>query len=66
MKRRYRIVLAEGHKNREVADHLCISVKTVEKHRSNLMQKLDLHSASGRIAYAIWKWHAIEKWLVTK
>ena len=36
---------AEGHKNKEMADLLCISIKTVEKHRTNLMRKLDLHSA---------------------
>ncbi len=45
-------LIAEGSKNREVADYLCISVKTVEKHRANLMKKLDLHSASELTAYA--------------
>jgi DNA-binding NarL/FixJ family response regulator len=35
-------------------------VKTVEKHRSNIMRKLDIHTASGMTAYAI------EKGLVTK
>jgi len=39
-------LIAEGHKNKEIADYLCISVKTVEKHRANLMQKLDLHNIS--------------------
>ena len=37
-----------------------ISVKTVEKHRANLMRKLDLHNVSGLTAYAI------EKKLVSK
>lgn len=46
-------LIAEGHKNKEIADYLCISVKTVEKHRANLMKKLDLHSASALTAYAI-------------
>lgn len=46
-------LIAEGYKNREIAEDLCISPKTVEKHRSNLMKKLDLHSASALTAYAI-------------
>lgn len=46
-------LVAEGHPNRYIADFLCLSVKTVEKHRSNLMRKLDLHNASMLTAYAI-------------
>ena len=46
-------LIAEGHKNREIAEILCISVKTVEKHRSNVMEKLDLHNVSDLTAYAI-------------
>jgi DNA-binding NarL/FixJ family response regulator len=46
--------------NKDIADYLCISVKTVEKHRANIMQKLDMHTASALTAYAI------EKGLVTK
>ena len=42
-------------KNREIAEYLYISVKTVEKHRANLMGKLDLHSASELTAFAIEK-----------
>jgi DNA-binding NarL/FixJ family response regulator len=53
-------LIAEGYKNKEIADDLCISVKTVEKHRANLMGKLDLHSASTLTAFAI------EKGLVTQ
>lgn len=48
-------LVAEGHPNRYIADFLCLSVKTVEKHRSNLMRKLDLHNASSLTAYAIEK-----------
>ena len=48
-------LVAEGYQNREIADFLCISVKTVEKHRANIMRKLDLHSASTLTAYAIEK-----------
>ena len=53
-------LVGEGYMNKEIADYLCISVKTVEKHRSNIMQKLDMHTASALTAYAI------EKGLVTK
>jgi len=45
-------MIAEGYKSREIADQLCISQSTVEKHRVNLMRKLDLHSVSGVTAYA--------------
>jgi len=46
-------LVAEGNHNRYIADFLCLSVKTVEKHRSNLMRKLNLHNASMLTAYAI-------------
>jgi two-component system response regulator NreC len=53
-------MIAEGYRNKEIADYLCISVKTVEKHRANLMQKLDLHSVSTLTAFVI------QKGLITK
>ena len=46
-------LIAEGYKNREVADYLCISLKTTEKHRSNLMKKLNIHNAAALTAYAV-------------
>ena len=46
-------LVAEGHSNKHIAEYLCLSVKTVEKHRANLMKKLDLHSASMLTAFAI-------------
>jgi len=46
-------LVAEGHTNRKVADRLSLSIKTVEKHRSNMMKKLDLHNVSGLISFAI-------------
>lgn len=46
-------LIAEGNTNKMIARSLSISVKTVEKHRGNLMKKLDLHSASKITAYAI-------------
>jgi len=45
-------LIAEGYKNKEIADYLCISVKTVEKHRANLMKKLDLHNISALTSFA--------------
>lgn len=46
-------LIAEGNTNKMIARMLSISVKTVEKHRGNMMKKLDLHSASRITAYAI-------------
>jgi DNA-binding NarL/FixJ family response regulator len=46
-------LIAEGHKNKEIAEVLSISPKTVEKHRANLMKKLGLHNAAALTAYAI-------------
>jgi DNA-binding NarL/FixJ family response regulator len=48
-------LIGEGHRNKEIADYLCISPKTVEKHRANLMKKLDLHSAAALTAFAMEK-----------
>jgi DNA-binding NarL/FixJ family response regulator len=45
-------LLGEGYQNKEIADLLNISVKTVEKHRANLMTKLDLHNAAALTAFA--------------
>jgi two-component system, NarL family, response regulator NreC len=53
-------LIAEGYKNKEIADDLCISVKTVEKHRANLMEKLNLHNVQALTTYAI------ERGLVSK
>jgi len=48
-------LIAEGYRNKEIADDLCISVKTVEKHRANLMEKLNLHNVQALTAFAIEK-----------
>ena len=48
-------LIGEGNKSKEIADYLCISLHTVEKHRSNLMQKLDRHSVSALTSYAVEK-----------
>jgi DNA-binding NarL/FixJ family response regulator len=46
-------LLAEGKSNKEVASLLAISVKTVETHRSHIMAKLNLHSMSDLVRYAV-------------
>lgn len=48
-------LIAEGNKNKDIARDLFISLKTVEKHRSNLMQKLGIHNAQALTALAIEK-----------
>lgn len=45
-------LLAEGVPKSEIADQLCISIKTVENHRTNIMRKLDIHSAMELVRYA--------------
>ena len=45
--------LAEGHSNKEIARRLDISVRTVETHRQNIKQKLDIHTAAGLARYAL-------------
>jgi DNA-binding NarL/FixJ family response regulator len=46
-------LIAEGKANKETAAELDISVKTVEKHRENLMAKLNIHDTAGLTRYAI-------------
>jgi DNA-binding NarL/FixJ family response regulator len=46
-------LLAEGKSNKEVAATLGISIKTVEAHRANIMMKLNLHSVTELVHYAI-------------
>jgi len=48
-------LVAEGRTNREIGDLLCISVKTVLGHRTNVMEKLDIHNRTELIKYAIRK-----------
>ena len=46
-------LIAEGKANKETASELGIGVKTVEKHREHLMQKLGIHDTAGLTRYAI-------------
>jgi DNA-binding NarL/FixJ family response regulator len=46
-------LVAEGHANKQVAAALAISIKTVEKHRQRLMDKLNIHETAGLTRYAI-------------
>jgi two-component system response regulator NreC len=47
--------IAEGYTNREIAEELVISHKTVDRHRENIMRKLNLHSRVELVKYAIEK-----------
>lgn len=53
-------LIAEGYRTKDIAEYLCISPKTVEKHRANLMDRLKLRTVSALTVYAI------EKGLVTR
>ncbi|MBI4463537.1 MAG: response regulator transcription factor [Acidobacteria bacterium] len=46
-------LIAEGKSTKEIATHLFISVKTVESHRTRLMQKLNIHDVASLVRYAI-------------
>ncbi|MFQ5328631.1 MAG: response regulator [Thermodesulfobacteriota bacterium] len=54
--------IAEGKTSREIADLLYISHRTVEKHRSNIMIKLDLNNLPALVRYAIHKGYATSKY----
>lgn len=53
-------LVAEGYTNKMIAERLFISIKTVERHRANLMAKLDLHTPQALTAYAF------ERGLITR
>jgi DNA-binding NarL/FixJ family response regulator len=48
-------LVAEGKANKQIAAELCVSVKTVEKHRQQVMNKLHIHDVAGLTRYAISK-----------
>ncbi|MBB3699401.1 response regulator [Flammeovirga yaeyamensis] len=45
--------IAEGLKHKEIADVMCVSVKTVETHKSNLQRKLELYTTADLVKYAL-------------
>lgn len=48
-------LVAEGNTNKVISNLICVSIKTVEKHRSNLMKKLNMHNSAALTAFAIEK-----------
>ncbi|MBI3562200.1 MAG: response regulator transcription factor [Gammaproteobacteria bacterium] len=46
-------LIAEGYRNKQIGQYLSISPKTVEKHRANLMKKLDIHDVSTLTSFAL-------------
>lgn len=48
-------LIAEGYTNKQIAEILCLSIKTIQSHRLNLMKKLNLHNRGELIKYAIQK-----------
>ena len=46
-------LIAEGHTTREIAETLHLSAKTIETHRAQLMDRLDIHDVAGLVRYAI-------------
>jgi DNA-binding NarL/FixJ family response regulator len=46
-------LIAEGNTNQDIAELLCLSRKTVETHRGNIMEKLNLHKVTDLVKYAI-------------
>lgn len=46
-------LVAEGQGNKQISSDLCISIKTVEKHRQQVMNKLNIHNVAGLTRYAI-------------
>jgi DNA-binding NarL/FixJ family response regulator len=46
-------LIAEGNSTKEIARRLQVSVKTIETHRAQIMQRLDIHHIAGLVQYAI-------------
>jgi len=46
-------LIAEGHGTKEIADRLCLSTKTVETHRAQLMERLGIRDVAGLVRYAV-------------
>ena len=48
-------LIAEGRTNKEIAEMLFLSIKTIQAHRANLMRKLGMHDRTELVKYAIRK-----------
>ncbi|MGA2401966.1 MAG: response regulator transcription factor [Syntrophobacteraceae bacterium] len=48
-------LIAEGQMSKEIADHLCISIRTVHHHRENILRKLNIRNIANLVKYAISK-----------
>jgi DNA-binding NarL/FixJ family response regulator len=46
-------LVAEGHTNQEIADQLVLSIKTIQAHRANVMEKLGLHDITHLVRFAL-------------
>jgi DNA-binding NarL/FixJ family response regulator len=46
-------LVAEGHTNQEIADRLTLSIKTVQAHRANVMEKLGLRDITHLVRFAL-------------
>jgi DNA-binding NarL/FixJ family response regulator len=46
-------LIAEGRSNKEVAQVLCVSPATIQTHRSNILQKLDVHNMAELVLFAV-------------
>ena len=46
-------LVAEGQTNQEIADRLTLSIKTVQTHRANVMEKLDLRDITQLVRFAV-------------
>jgi DNA-binding NarL/FixJ family response regulator len=52
-------LIAEGISNKKIADFLCISIRTVEHHRANIMKKLNIGQTANLVKYAICKGYTL-------
>jgi DNA-binding NarL/FixJ family response regulator len=46
-------LVAEGHSSNQIAGILVASVKTIDSHRANIMERLEIHNVAGLVRYAI-------------
>lgn len=47
------ILIAEGHSSKEIGDTIFLSIKTIETHRKNIMNKLEVHNVAGMVRIAV-------------